>query len=77
MNSILLKVTDQSGSGAYHVKMIVDEKESGILYFTPDQFSFFSKSLWRACTQDGVSFDIENPFDVENAEDFGDEEDEE
>jgi hypothetical protein len=69
MNSISLIVTDQSGSGSYHVKMVVDEKESGILYLTPDQLAFISKSLWRSCTQDGVTFNAENPFDCEDSED--------
>lgn len=69
MNSISLIVTDQSGSGSYHVKMVVDEKESGILYLTPEQFAFISKSLWRSCTQDGAAFNAENPFDCEDLED--------
>lgn len=77
MNSLSLIVTDQSASGAYHVKMVVDEKESGILYLTPEQFSFISKSFWQSCTRDGVILNIENPFDCEEFENFEDEEEEE
>lgn len=63
MNSLSLTVTDQSASGAYHVRMIVDEKESGILYLTPEQFAFISKSFWQSCSQDDIAFTTENSFD--------------
>jgi len=63
MSSFSLVVVDQSASGSYHVKILVDEKDSGILYVTPDQFDFIVKAFWKNCTAEGISFNIENPFD--------------
>jgi hypothetical protein len=69
MNSVSLIVVDQTSSGCNHIKIIIDEKDSGILYLTSDQFDFISKSLWRACTNEGIPFDIKNPFDENNFDD--------
>ena len=77
MSSLSLVVVDQSAAGSYHVKIIVDEKDSGILYVAPDQFDFIVKSFWRSCTQENVSFNVENPFDTnsfDSAEDIYEEE---
>lgn len=75
MNSLSLVVTDQSNSGSYHVKVLIDEKDSGILYLTSDQFDFFVKSLWKASTINNFTFNVENPFDeIELDEDVDDDE---
>jgi len=69
MNSISLVVVDQSASGSYHIKVLMDEKDSGILYVSSDQFDFIVKSFWRSCTSNGISFNVENPFDETNIDD--------
>ena len=69
MNSIAIVVVDQSASGSYHVKVLVDEKDSGFLYLSSEQFDFFVKSFWRSCSNNGVSFSVENPFDDTNIDD--------
>jgi len=76
MSSVSLIVVDQSASGSYHVKILVDEKDSGILYVSPEQFDFFVKSFWRACTGDGISFNVENSFDETNLDNIDQDEEE-
>jgi len=77
MSSFSLIVIDQSASGSYHVKILVNEKESGILYVAPDQFNFIVKSFWKSCTQENVSFNVENPFETNFYDDIEDNIDEE
>lgn len=76
MNNILLKVVDQSSGGSYHIKLFVDEKETGIFYLNEEQFDFFVKSLKSHSLENGVVFSVENPFDLdeEDGEEFFDEE---
>jgi hypothetical protein len=75
MNNITLQVTDISKNGSHHVKLVVDDKESGIIYLTNSQFEPFVDVLHAGCREKNISFNIENPFDVEreNNEDFADE----
>jgi len=73
MNNLSLVVTDQTDTGCYHVKLLINEKDSGILYIEPSQFDFVVRSFWRACTSEGIPFNIENPFDeteLDDAEEF-------
>jgi len=64
MNSLLLKVVDQSSGGSYHIKLFTDEKESGIFYLNDEQFDFFVSALKRKSLDTGVNFTVENPFDL-------------
>lgn len=75
MNNITLQVTDISKNGSYHVKLIVDDKESGIIYLTSAQFEPFVDVIHLGCREKNISFNVENPFDVEEEdnEDFTDE----
>lgn len=75
MNNLSLVVTDKTSSGSYHVKILINEKDSGILYLTSDQFDFFVKALWKASSFSNFVFNVENPFEeVELDEDVDDEE---
>jgi hypothetical protein len=69
MNNVHLLVVDQSSSGSYHVKVIVDSKESGILYLSSEQFNLFSSGIKNICYENNVSFLVENPFDIETEDD--------
>jgi len=75
MNNLSFIVTDQSASGSYHVKVLINEKDSGILYLTTEQFDFFVKSLWKSSTLNNFIFNVENPFDeIDFDEDVDDDE---
>lgn len=76
MSSLSLVVADQSESGSYHVKILVDDKDSGILYVSPEQFDFIVKSFWRSCTQENISFNVDNPFDSTATDGIEDDEEE-
>lgn len=65
MNSVRLVVTDQVPNGSYHTKLFLDEQESGILYLTPEQFLKVSQCFKSFCYENSLSFDIENPFDID------------
>jgi hypothetical protein len=69
MNNVHLLVVDQSNNGSYHVKVIVDSKESGILYLSSEQFHIFCTGIKNACYENNVFFLVENPFDVESEDD--------
>jgi hypothetical protein len=69
MNNVNLLVVDQSSSGSYHVKILIDSKESGILYLSSDQFNLFSAGLKHICYENNISFLVENPFDIEAEDD--------
>lgn len=79
MNNILISVVDRSSSGSYHVKLYIDEKESGIFYLSPEQLHSFTKILRNGCNTYDTTFVLENPYDEnfsEENEDGFDEEDE-
>jgi len=63
MNKFLLQVVDQSSSGSLHVKLILDSKESGILYLSQEQFDAICSGMKAYCYENDLSFSIENPFD--------------
>ena len=69
MRSISLIVADQTPGGSLHVKMFIDEKESGILYLNEDQFLLLSKFLRSSCLENDINFDVENPFDPDTCDD--------
>lgn len=64
MNNITLQVIEQSPSGSFHAKLFIDEKEVGIFYLTDKQYDFFVASLKQSSRNQGISFSVENPFDV-------------
>lgn len=66
MNSILLKVVDQSSGGSYHIKLFIDEKEAGIFYLNEEQYDFFVRGLKSQSLDTGVVFSVENPFEVDS-----------
>lgn len=68
MNILTLTVVDISKS-SYHVKLSIDEKESGIIYLTSEQFDPFIEIIHHGCREKNITFNVENPFDVEE-EDF-------
>jgi len=73
MNSFHLQVVDQSASGSLHVKLIIDSKESGILYLSQEQLDAISGGLKSYCYENDLSFSIENPFDISSFDDVEDE----
>jgi len=73
MNSVQLVVTDQGTSGAYHTKLFIDEQESGILYLNSEQFNSISKFLKDGCSQNGIIFSVENPYDLSYMDDVEEE----
>lgn len=72
MNSILITVVDRTASGSYHVKLYIDEKESGIFYLSPDQLNIFAKIFKTGAYNEDVSFILENPYE-DSEEDLDDE----
>jgi len=68
MNSVSLVVADQTPGGSLHVKLFLDEKESGILYLNEEQFITLTKFLRTSCYESEINFDVENPFDVDSCE---------
>jgi hypothetical protein len=70
VNNILISVVDRSTSGSYHVKLYIDEKESGIFYLSPDQLHSLVKILRNGCSTYDTTFVLENPYD----ENFSEEE---
>jgi len=62
MNSIRIQVVDKSSSNSYHVKLFVDEQESGIFYLREEQFLFLCKALQKECTSSDVEYECEDPF---------------
>lgn len=77
MNNILISVVDRSASGSYHVKLYIDEKESGIFYLSPEQLHTFAKILRNGCSIHDTTFILENPYDENfssgNEDDFDEE----
>lgn len=63
MNNLTLIVVEQTSKGSYHLKIIIDEKESGILYLTQEQYEAFIDITRLGCREKGISFILENPFD--------------
>lgn len=72
MNNILISVVDRSTNGSYHVKMYIDEKESGIFYLSPDQLTAFTKIFRSGTYNENISFILENPYE-DSEEDLEDE----
>jgi hypothetical protein len=75
MNNIELLVTEQSGSGSYHVKLVLDSKESGILYLSKQQLEAVASSFKSYCYENNLSFLLENPFDYSVLDDIEDDDD--
>lgn len=75
MNKIELQVTEQSGSGSYHVKLVLDSKESGILYLNQEQLDAVASSFKSYCYENNLSFLLENPFDYSSLDDLEDDDD--
>lgn len=72
MNKIELLVTEQSNSGSYHVKLVLDSKESGILYVNKEQLDAIASSFKSYCYENNLSFVLENPFDYSSLDDLED-----
>jgi len=72
VNSILISVVDRTTNGSYHIKLYIDEKESGIFYLSPDQLNTLSRILRAGTFNDSISFVLENPYE-DSEEDLNDE----
>lgn len=72
MNSILISVVDRTTNGSYHVKLYIDEKESGIFYLSPDQLNILARIIRAGTFNDSISFVLENPYE-DSEEDLSDE----
>lgn len=69
MNQIHLQVVDKNINNNYHVKLFIDQKESGIFYLNEDQYFFFRKALQHQSTHDDVQFNVSDPYsDEEDSE---------
>lgn len=66
MNNLRLQVIDKSSNNSYHVKVFVDEQESGILYLKEDQFFFFQKALQLESNNKDINFSVNDPFSEED-----------
>lgn len=77
MNNILISVVDRSASGSYHVKLYIDEKESGIFYLSPEQLHSLVKIMRNGCGIYDTTFVLENPYDENFSGEDGDDFDEE
>ena len=75
MNKIELVVTEQSNNGSFHVKLILDSKESGILYLNKQQLDSIAESFKSYSYENDVSFRLENPFDYSSFDDVEDDDD--
>lgn len=75
MNKIELLVTEQSGNGSFHVRLLLDSKESGILYLNNEQLDGLSESFKSYCYENDLSFRLENPFDYSSFDDDEDTDD--
>jgi len=73
MKSVSLIVADQTPGGSLHVKLFLDEKESGILYLNEEQFHTLGKFLRSSCFESNIDFEIENPFDSDSGDDIEEE----
>jgi len=68
MNNLRLQIIDKSSTNCYHVKVFVNEQESGILYLSEEQFFFFQKALQKESNEKDINFEVEDPFSDEDAE---------
>ena len=73
MRAVSLVVADQTPGGAYHVKLFLDEKESGILYLNESQLFTLTKFLRSSCFESDINFELENPFDTDSCDDMDEE----
>lgn len=64
MNNLHLQVVDKNSSN-YHVKLFVDEKESGIFYLNEEQFLFFKKALQQQSVFNDIEFNVSDPYSDE------------
>jgi len=74
VNSVLISVVDQTANGSYHVKLYIDEKESGIFYLSPDQLNGFAKIFRTGSYNENISFILENPYEEDADDEYSDEE---
>ena len=65
MNHIHLQVVDKNSSNNYHIKLFVDQKESGIFYLNEEQYFFFKKALQQQSCREDINFDVSDPYSDE------------
>jgi len=71
MNKIELQLVDTHGEDTYHVKVLVNGKDVGILYLNEEEGEIITKLLQRGATASDAQFSSDL-FDQE--EDYEDEE---
>jgi hypothetical protein len=70
MNKIVLQLVDTHGNDTYHVKVLINEKDVGILYLNEQEGEIITKLLQRGAAASDAQFSSDL-FDQD--EDYDDE----